>query len=322
MVNAIIICFVAFNRLTFCLRFATLHSMKKNLWKVLGNYIRIIFASLLAAFSTHIFILPNKFVAGGISGIAGLLEYTGVLPAKYGIYLLNIPLLILAVIYLSKEYALKTIISATVNALFLILFDVIKLPVFTSEKIVAVFIGGILTGLSMIYAYMAGGSNGGTEIVAQLVIKKDPEKEAGQVMFVINILIMSVGGFLINKNVVFDLWVVVYSLLMSYISSSTYRILNRGFDPALKYIIITNKPNELSKQFLIRFRRGVSSTKLINPDGTPSEYTKVVVIIQYRQNVEMKKWLSSIDKECFAFSVQVDDVVTRPNFNKRYRWKI
>lgn len=310
--------------LTFSFDFDTFITMKKSFFQIVKEYGAMTLAAVLIAIYMHVFILPNKFVPGGVSGIAAILEFCGILDAKYGFYVLNLPLLVLALIFLNKDFSFKTVYSATIATLFMMLFDAIKLPVFTSDKLICMFLSGILGGISLKLAFAVGGSNGGTEIIARLVMKKNPDADPGNLLFIFNLFIMGVGGFFTGTGVVYDFWIVVYSLALSYVSSATYRILSRGFDPAQKFVIITEKGEEMSKSILEHLKRGVSMTlvKGITPqyeDFQPK--SMLMVVVQERQVPALKKWIKEIDPGSFSFTMRVDDVITRPGFNKKYRWK-
>lgn len=293
--------------------------MKKKFLTQLWNYFGLTLGALIGSLYLYVFTLPNSLVPGGVSGISSILQFAGVLPAKYGILLFNIPLLVLAVIFLSKDFAFKTIYATVLGSLFLNLFDDIQLPTFTADRLVAVFLGGILSGISLYLATVNHGCNGGTEIIGRMIVKKNPEADFGNFLFCCNVVIMGVGGFFSSKTLTYDIWSVVYALLTSYVGSATYRVLDHGIDPALKYTIVTYKPREVSEAILFKFKRGVSLIETYQPDGSESNKAILVVVIQYRQNAEMKNLLARIDERSFSFCIAVDSVVTRPNFNKRYK---
>lgn len=299
--------------------------MKNGFVKYVKEYFAVVLAGFITAFYMHMFILPARFVPGGISGVAAILEFVGVLDAKYGIYLFNVPLLILALVFLKKDFAIKTVVSTTVTTLAMMFFDFIDMAVFTDDKLISVFLAGILGGVAFGLAFGNGGSNGGTEIIARLIMKKNPEADPGRILFLFNVVIMGAGGFFTGEAV-YDFWTVVYSLALSYVSSSVYRILSRGIDPAQKFFIITEKGEEISKAITANLKRGVSMTLVKGKTPAHSNAfapkSMLMVVVQERQTPWLKRYVKQTDPQSFSFSVRVDDVITRPGFNKRYRWKL
>ena len=300
--------------------------MKKGFAKYVKEYFAVVLGGFITAFYMHMFILPARFVPGGVSGIASILQFVGVLDAKYGIYLFNVPLLVLALVFLKKDFAIKTVVSTTVTTLAMMLFDFVGLPVFTDDKLISVFLAGILGGVAFELSFGNGGSNGGTEIIARLMMKKNPEADPGRILFLFNVAIMGAGGFFTGGEVIYDFWTVVYSLALSYVSASVYRILARGIDPAQKFFIITEKGEEISKAITANLKRGVSMTLVKGKTPThPNAFapkSMLMVVVQERQTPWLKRYVKQTDPESFSFSVRVDDVITRPGFNKRYRWKL
>lgn len=279
-------------------------------------------AALSYAVAFHCFILPNTLVPGGFTGIATIIQYALSFSAKWGVYILNIPLLITALIFLPKSFALKTIYTTTMITAILWLFEAVNLPTFDSNVLVAVFVGGILSGISTYFSFSARSSGGGTEIIAQLVAIKRPETDLGKLIAVLNVFIMGTGGFFTGSGK-YELWTTVYSILYSCITSLTLNLLGRGIDHAVRFRIITEKPQEMATTLSNVLKRGVSELPMLYPDGTQRTDVKMLlVVVQFRQVYAVKSIIEKIDKNCFAFSSSVDGVVSRPNFNKRYKeWK-
>ena len=94
--------------------------MKKITGKqiIIRKYIKdglyIIVGCLLMAIGTSLFLLPNKLSSGGFSGISTIIYYLINIPLGTTMLLLNIPLLILTIIRVGKETAIKGIIGTIV----------------------------------------------------------------------------------------------------------------------------------------------------------------------------------------------------------------
>jgi len=305
--------------LTFGIAFANISCPMKriNVKLLIRNYLMLIIGAFLGALAMYIFVLPNYIVPGGASGIASILQYSIGLHAQYGLILLNIPLLVLSCIFLSRDFAIKTIVVTVLTSVFLSLIELVKLPVFQGEMLVSVVFGGVIGGISLVFCYVGGGSSGGTEIVARLIMKKNPEVQEGKVLIICNLFIMTAGGFFTQAEG-YDLWIVVYSLIYSYVCSFALDRLMSGFDPIVKFSIITRKPIEVSQQLMQYLNRGVSSIETYGGNGQQTDYYMLVAVVQFRQAPMIKKLLQDTDADCFAFTTDIDYVVSRPDFNMRY----
>ncbi|MEG1528197.1 MAG: YitT family protein [Clostridia bacterium] len=293
--------------------------MKKiNIKNTILSYLRLTCSALVTATCLHMFVVPNNLVPGGFSGIASIIYYATGFPVQYSTFLLNLPLLVLSVIFLSKEFAVKTIYATVMGSVIMELFDILHLPVFDGEILVAVFIGGILAGMTLVLAYGASGSNGGTEIVAKLITKKKPDASIGTILMSINIVVMSIGGFF-TKQSGYNLWIVVYSLLYSYVCSFVLDHFSQLADPLVKFTIITDKPAEVGSSITNALKRGANVIECQQPSGESCKNSVIEVVVQVRQVPLIKKILQINDAECFAFTTAVDGVILRPDFNKRYK---
>lgn len=274
-------------------------------------------AALTGALAMHIFIIPNNVVPGGFTGIAAIFQYAFEFPIQYGILALNIPFLILAVIFLSKEFAVKTVFATLVTSGLLELFEKIMPQVtFTNDILLAVFFGGVLAGLSLVFAYNAKGSNGGTEIVARLIQRKNPEVDIGNVLFLFNLVVMGAGGFFTQKAG-YNLWIVVYSLIYSYIGSFVFNKYSRWVDPVVKFTIFTSKGTEMAEIITETLKRGATNIEMVK-GGEREERTLLSVVVQVRQTYTVKKIINQIEPKCFYYITAVENVVFRPDFAKRY----
>ena len=112
---------------------------------------------------------------------------------------------------------------------------------------------------------------------------------------------------------------VLYSLLMSYVTSFCVKIFMNGIDPVLKYTVITKKSQELDAELFKVFKRGATNIEVVTEYGEPTDRKVVIVVIQYRQNQVFKRILRKVDEECFAFCTSINTVLNKPDFNKRYK---
>ena len=78
--------------------------------------------SYLVSLGINLFLLPHKMSTGGASGIATILYYTFNIPMSVTILVLNLPLFLISILNLGKNFTIKTIYSTVVLSLFLEIF--------------------------------------------------------------------------------------------------------------------------------------------------------------------------------------------------------
>ncbi len=298
--------------------------MKKDN-KVLSKISDVFSASLAGIFNAvalAVFAKPNNFIAGGFSGLSLILDtlLSPLMQSAFGIgdtawlfyAVLNLPLLIFAIILLRGDYTLKTICCVIVST---VVLNVIEgKVVFNDSPIIGAIFGGIIMGIAMYVASVHNGSNGGTEVIAKIVNKKHPELDLSSVILVCDMSIMFTGCVLYIAMGVAQVWVLLYSVIYIFIGSKTLSILSKGFDRPQKFLIITEKCDELSQLIAEKFRRGFS---VINVDNNAKKKI-IVVVVQYRQVQALKRIITRCDNDAFSYVKEVDDVFSRPLFNRSY----
>ncbi len=299
---------------------------KNGVLRFLKEYTMLIIGSVIITTGTYFFVLPCKLVAGGVGGITNVLFYWFNWPTSIVSIVLQIPLIVLALILLKKEFAIKTLFATIVYSLFMRTYETLfpLVPTQTPSSILLWLVfGGMLTGIGIVIAYWAGGSNGGSEIVSNIVISKNPDYKIGKVLLIFNYCVYTLAFICfitLDKGVTLtSVLRILYSIFMSYVVSITTNIINHGIDPLLQYYIVSDKYDEISQALTATFKRGVTSIETIDNKRSNEEKKVLIVVIQHRQNDTLKNIIRSIDPNCFAYCKAIDSVVTRPDFKKRYR---
>ena len=106
-------------------------ALSKNDFKcVARNTALIIIGSLIVAFGTAVFVIPNQLVMGGLSGISIVLHESvlKVLEVETIVTILTWTTFILGFFVLGKSFAMKTLVSTIVYPVFLTLFLKLSSP--------------------------------------------------------------------------------------------------------------------------------------------------------------------------------------------------
>ena len=114
--------------------------------------------------------------------------------------------------------------------------------------------------------------------------------------------------------------VIVYSAITIVVGGKTMDIVVQGVDHPQKYMIVTDKYQEITQVLLDKFNRGVTILEMYNEDGTLKDKKMVLVVVQYRQSATVRRLIKKVDTQCFAFVKDVQDVWTRPTFNRSYNY--
>ena len=299
--------------------------IKINVWKIIKDYFFLLIGALGLSAGTYFFFLPCKIVAGGIGGLSTVLFYWFGWQISLVSILLQIPLLIMALIMLPKSFSIKTVFACVAYSGWMFLYETFFADVpstMPSSRILWLLFGGVVTGAGIYFAYIAGGSNGGSEIVSSIVVYKNPDAKIGGVLLIFNYVVYGLALICFITTDGLDMETVlrlVYSIFASYIVSFVTDVFFNGIDPLLEYHIVTSKDEEISQALYQNFKRGVSEIKLVDKNQNEAQKKMIVVVIQYRQNNKLKQLIKQIDPRCFAYCKVIDNIVTRPDFKKRYK---
>ena len=305
---------------------------KQQVLKTVYGYLIVTLAGILNAISMYCFIDPCNLIAGGVSGLSSAVSYiichfigdNQFEIVKWIVYFaLNVPLLICSLIFVRGDFTFKTIWATVVCTATGFLFTA-YLPdsfKFTESPLIGVLFGGIIIGLSMYIASEENGSNGGTEIIAKIVEKKKPGTDLSRVILICNLMILLVGAVIVmvlqNKR----MEVFVYSLIYVFTGSTVMGVFKRGFNHPQKFLIVTTNYNEMAEAITDRFKRGLSYMKVENTREGSQDRKLIIVIVQYRQSVQLKQIIKKYDPKAFTIVKDVHDVFSRPLFNRSYKTK-
>ena len=148
---------------------------KRSLLKKIGITKEQVFYLLIAdvfyALALNLFYVGNKIAAGGFAGIATVINAFIPIPVGTAVFLMSIPVVIVAWKVKGGTY---TLMALATTAVYSIIVDVLSfLPTITDDMIVAVVCGGIFYGLGASMAIKAHMSSGGTDLLGKVLITKD-----------------------------------------------------------------------------------------------------------------------------------------------------
>ena len=279
--------------------------MKKN--SKLLSYGIILAMACLMALNYRILILENAFAPAGLNGIATMIQYKLNFSVGYMSLLINVPLCVMAFFVVDRDYALKSLTFSVAFSLFLLLFQYgIDLEQFTyktaSSTILAPLTAGVINGFIYGNVIRNNGSTGGTDIVAACVHEKKPEMNLVWIIFAINCAVAGASYFVYDHKLEPVILCIMYSFLTSKISDSILR----GGKEQLKFEIITNRAEDMSREIMEKLHHGVT---VLPAKGMYSgaELNMVVCIINKHQIAKLRTIINAYPGS-FANVTQANEI--------------
>jgi|AGTN01.2.fsa_nt_gi Uncharacterized conserved protein len=287
-------------------------NLKPVIDKIFKGSVSVLVSSFLSAWALYGFINPNGFVGGGFSGVATILENAGIVKAYVSWFVMNIPLLVLAVIFLKKDFAVKTVATAGMVSVLMALMDKFHFFKFTDDRLLASIYSGIIYGIGTGVIFEGGGSGGGTDIIAKLISAKRPTVRPSIIIFILDVVVIIAG------LAIFDVWSVVYAVICAFFfERAMYFYLGKGRFASLFYVV-TDKPDDLIAEINESFK---SDGYGIEARGayTGTKKTLVKFLLPTGNVKKVENFLKEKDENSFAFVAsarRVTDFGERKKYEK------
>lgn len=266
------------------------HEFFTGFKSVVGNLGLIFIGSLIYVIGMKSILIPAKLLSGGVTGIAVLLFYlfpTVNLGLLY--FLLNIPLVIIGWINVSRRFMIYTVIGIlTFSAM---AYWIELPPPDITDPILSVLCSGVVCGTGAGIILRSLGSAGGLDVLA-VVLNKKYGLRPGTVLSLTNILIIGAGAFFHNFEMS------LYSIIFVYTSGRIVDAVLTGFNRRKAMMIISDKPEIIAKEILVREDRGVT---FFHGTGAYTGRDKKVIftIMNLTELPKMKELVFNIDPNAF-----------------------
>ena len=273
--------------------------MKKNFLQLAKETFIVTLGCMIMAFNVNYFFLGNKLAQGGVGGLSLILHYLSHIDISYIYFGLNVPLIIAAYIFLGKEFVVKTLYATVVLTISLKIFGNFREPL--DEILMASILGGALNGIGIGIVFYAGGSTGGTDIIAK-IINKYYGIALGKVLLAMDFIILSLVAFIFGK-IIF-----MYTLISLVVTAKIVDLIQEGIYSAKGVTIITNKTEELKNRIMQDVERGLT---IINAQGayTQRDVSMLYCVVGKYQLIKVKNIVKEVDPEAFMIVSHVHEVI-------------
>ncbi|TXN38057.1 YitT family protein [Flagellimonas hymeniacidonis] len=253
-----------------------------------------------AAFGLESFLLPNRFIDGGATGISLLVTEVTELPLWILIVLVNIPFLFLGYRVLGKQFTIKAILAILGLALVLAF---IQFPEVTQDKLLVAVFGGFFLGAGIGLSIRGGSVLDGTEVLAIFLSRKLGAK-IGDVIIMINIVIFLAAAYLLSIEAA------LYSMLTYLAASRTLDFVLEGIEEYTGVTIISERSEEIRVMITEKLGRGLTIYKASGGYGKKGEHNEYDVIYTVVTRLEIRKLnieLNKIDENAFVVMNSIND---------------
>lgn len=275
-------------------------TMKKSKFR---EYLIITFGIILVALSIEYFYAPNNIAAGGVTGIAIIIN--AVIPSfSIGVvsFVLNGLLFIVALIFIDGKFGVKTIYASLgLSVIIWAIERFIKPVAITNDLMMATIFGTLISAFGMAIIFNENASTGGTDILAKM-LNIFFHLDIGKSLLLVDFVITLASAF------VFGVDVALYSMLSIILLGLIVDRVIEGFNACKSIFIISKSNYEISRYIIDTLDRGCT---FINGVGafTEKETNILYAVLSRNQFIKLKKLIKDVDPDAFITVGEVHEVL-------------
>jgi uncharacterized membrane-anchored protein YitT (DUF2179 family) len=212
---------------------------RNKIFDYVKRYTILCIGLFLYALAYNLFMVPNDFVVGGVSGISIILFKFLALDNSLVVAVLSTILLIVGFIFCNKDRMYSSVASTLILPMFIKITSLmVKDVALDISLLLTVLYCGLMVGVALGLVYRVGFSTGGTDIL-YWIIGKYLKKSTGALMIMVEGVIILIGAL------VFGFQTLMYSLIILFIMSKVSDKLVIGISDSKLVCIIPYKYDEV-----------------------------------------------------------------------------
>ena len=257
------------------------------------SYGLVVLGCCLSAAAFGLIVLPQEFVAGGITGLSVLLYNIIPVPVSGMVLFFNLLLFTLGWLFVGKDFVAKTFLTSILFSPMLELFQ--SIPIFSplsEDPLLSSILAGALLGLGSGLILRGNGSGGGFDILG-VILNRKFRIPVSLVMYLCDFFVI------ILQAVSYPVLKTAYGILVIVISSFVVnRVLTHG--KAEGQLLIFSQEYEKIREELLH-HQDVGMTFLTGETGYRRDPTKVILTVVPHDKIEhIKQGVYRIDPTAFV----------------------
>jgi uncharacterized membrane-anchored protein YitT (DUF2179 family) len=253
-----------------------------------------------AAFGFKGFLLTNRFIDGGATGISLLISHVTAIPLYVLLLLVNIPFILLAYNVIGKTFAFKTALAIAGLALVVAL---VPFPNITNDNLLVAVFGGFFLGAGIGLSVRGGAVIDGTEVLA-IFLSRKLGTTLGDIIIIINVFIFLTAAYLLSIEIA------MYSMITYLAASRTLDFVVEGIEEYIGVTIISMHNEEIRHMIVASLGRGITVYKGTRGFGKKGESNDIDIIYTVVTRLELNRLnneIEKIDPKAFVVMSSVKD---------------
>lgn len=284
-------------------------SKRKQLLNDALRMIVVILSAVLYSLAVSWFLEPANLLSIGLTAVGQIFNRLFSLinvniPIGVFTLVLNIPLCIIGIKYVSPRFIIFTIVSVVVQSIMLLGWvPAVDFGIDSEkERLFLSIIAGLLCGAGIGTALRYGTSTGGVDIIAQaLSLKKGIS--IGVVSMIVNIILAIIAGGIMQGDWAITLYTFIFIIITNLVVDKIHTAYNY-----LRIDIVTKNKEELTTSLLNGIKRGCSILDVEGAYTKEMKYDVYMVISSYELE-KAKRIIYKVDPNAFIIVTPVKKII-------------
>ena len=266
---------------------------------------------VLIACATYFFLVPNRFVTGGMTGLATILGTAlPVLNTSQWLICLNILMLVMGFIFLGKMTGMWTVYCSLGYSSLMLIFEEVfprsSLPftngTLTDEIFMELCVGILIYAIGTAIIFYAGASSGGMDIMA-LILQKYAKVDVGRAVLYVNTFI-ACGSIFFLPGVERAILSLVGLFANAFIIDSVID----NFNSCKYFVVITDKTELVSEYIMNTLHHGVTVSDAIGA-YTQTKKGMVHTVCRRYEAIKLRAAIKKIDENAFIVITTSSEII-------------
>ena len=279
-----------------------------KVWDEVKDYLFITLGIMLYTVSFTVFLMPYQIVAGGVTGLAAIIDYATGFHVQNTYIIVNLALLVVALKILGFKFLFKTIYAIFLLYFMLILAQHIipkqpnGLPIKLlgeGQDFMSMIIGCVITGVALSTVFLHNGSTGGTDIIAAS-INKYHNVSLGTVLIAVDFCIIGSCMFFPQFGSYFErAHMVMFGLCVMTLENFSLDYIMNARRESAQFMIFSKKYQEIANAIGMETGHGVT---ILDGHGwyTGKEIKVLCILAKKRESMDIFRLIKLIDPNAFV----------------------
>lgn len=261
--------------------------------KLWYRYLVLLASLFLSAIIFNLLLYPTNLVTGGMNGLAIIINHITDIDSALIILIGSVLLLGLSYVFLGLNQVTASLVATITYPFFISITEPLtKLIVIdTSDLILISILIGLLLGITNGLTYKVGFSNGGLNIISQILYKYFHISLSKSTM-IINFIVVLIGGIYFGFNMM------LYAFIIIYLSSAVIDKVLLGISSNKAFYINTYKDKEV-KDYLIKELNHTVTIFDVKGGFLKKKRSVLLAVIPTREYFKLKEGIYQIDPQAF-----------------------